>query len=150
MVPSCWRALSFNSGTIDQATSSNKAVKLNVQAKDIDIPSVMDLIFSNLSFGIGRINDRAPEHALFDDVAWSIVPELKDKARQQLGTIGSGNHYVDLFEDEEGVLWVGVHFGSRGFGHGVATKFLKLGGAKDGMDVEPLVLSLNTSLGLDY
>ena len=128
----------------------NKAVKLDVQAKDIDVPSAMDLIYSSLSFGVGRINERAPDHSLFDDSAWTIVPELKDRARQQLGTIGSGNHYVDLFEDEEGILWVGAHFGSRGFGHGVATKFLKLGGAKDGMDVEPLVLSLNTSLGLDY
>lgn len=33
-----------------------------------------------------------------------------------------------------------MHFGSRGFGHGIATYFLKLGGGKDGMDVPPLVL----------
>ena len=38
-------------------------------------------------------------------------------ARGQLGTVGSGNHYVDLFEDEEGFVWIGVHFGSRGLGH---------------------------------
>jgi tRNA-splicing ligase RtcB len=28
----------------------------------------------------------------------------------QLGTIGSGNHYVDIFEDEAGYVWIGVHF----------------------------------------
>jgi tRNA-splicing ligase RtcB (3'-phosphate/5'-hydroxy nucleic acid ligase) len=39
-------------------------------------------------------------------------------AGNQLGTVGSGNHYVDLFEDRaDGALWVGVHFGSRGFGY---------------------------------
>ena len=32
----------------------------------------------------------------------------------QLGTVGSGNHYVDLFRDEEDHIWIGVHFGSRG------------------------------------
>ena len=39
----------------------------------------------------------------------------------QLGTVGSGNHYVNLMEDEDGRVWVGVHFGSRGFGHKTAS-----------------------------
>lgn len=44
-----------------------------------------------------------------------------------LGTVGSGNHYVDVLADELGRIWVGVHFGSRGFGHTVASGFLALG-----------------------
>jgi tRNA-splicing ligase RtcB len=40
--------------------------------------------------------------------------------------IGSGNHYVNLMEDEDGRIWVGVHFGSRGFGHKTASGFLAL------------------------
>jgi len=51
---------------------------------------------------------------------------LRAKAREQLGTVGSGNHYVDIFTDEEDRIWVGVHFGSRGFGYGVAHGFLAL------------------------
>ena len=51
---------------------------------------------------------------------------LRDKARAQLGTVGSGNHYVDVFADETGAIWVGVHFGSRGFGHTVASGFLAI------------------------
>ena len=47
-------------------------------------------------------------------------------ARQQLGTVGSGNHYVDLLEDAEGHVWIGVHFGSRGFGHRTATGFMRI------------------------
>jgi tRNA-splicing ligase RtcB len=53
-------------------------------------------------------------------------------ARSQLGTVGSGNHYVDLFTDEQDRVWIGVHFGSRGLGHKTATWFLKKVGAKDG------------------
>jgi tRNA-splicing ligase RtcB len=109
----------------------------------------MDLIYSNLSFGVGRVNDRAPEHSLFDDPAWKIVPQYKEMARQQLGTIGSGNHYVDLFRDEDEHVWVGVHFGSRGLGHKTATQFLKAGGAKESDEI-PLVLKLGTPLGDDY
>lgn len=132
----------------------NKAVLLDVPASEIraNIRTIMDDIWNNLSFGIGLKNKQRVDHELFDDPAWKLpaVRELKDKARAQLGTIGSGNHYVDLFEDEQGRAWIGVHFGSRGLGHKAATFFLNAGGAKDGMDVDPLVLSVRSSLGTDY
>ena len=48
-------------------------------------------------------------------------------AAKQLGTVGAGNHYVDLFRDEDDDrVWIGVHFGSRGFGHKTASGFLAL------------------------
>jgi tRNA-splicing ligase RtcB len=89
---------------------------------------------------------------LFDSSAWRLraVAPLKEMARQQLGTIGSGNHYVDIFIDEADRVWVGVHFGSRGLGHKTATYFLKAGGAKDGIHVAPLVLDIDSDLGSDY
>ena len=74
----------------------------------------------------------------------------KEMAHGQLGTIGSGNHYVDLLEDELGHTWTGVHFGSHALGHKTATYFLEAGGAKDGRDVAPLILSFRPSLGTDY
>lgn len=132
----------------------NKAVLLDVPASEIraNIRTIMDDIWNNLSFGIGLKNKQRVDHELFDDPAWKLpaVRGLKDKARAQLGTIGSGNHYVDLFEDEQGRAWIGVHFGSRGLGHKTATFFLNAGGAKDGMDVDPLVLSVRSNLGTDY
>ena len=102
------------------------------------LEKIADAIADTVSFGIGRRNraDDAPvDHPLFDDPAWDAVPRkerqaLLAKARQQLGTVGSGNHYVDVFADETGALWVGVHFGSRGFGHTVASAFLALGQGK--------------------
>src|SRR5205809_2349136 len=94
-----------------------------------------DGIQEAISFGVGRKNraDDAPtDHPLFEDPAWEAVPDrherdrLRAKAREQLGTVGSGNHYVDVFADDEDRIWVGVHFGSRGFGFGVAHGFLAL------------------------
>jgi tRNA-splicing ligase RtcB len=133
----------------------NKAVLTDIRAEDVqkDISRVMDLIWDNLSFGMGRRNETTVvEHELFDDDAWKIaaVSPLKEMARRQLGTIGSGNHYVDLFSDENGMLWIGVHFGSRGLGHKTATYFLKAGGAKDGIDADPLVIAAASPLGSDY
>jgi tRNA-splicing ligase RtcB len=72
------------------------------------------------------------------------------KARSQLGTVGSGNHYVDLMVDEEGLVWIGVHFGSRGLGHTSATRYLKAAGGKDGMNVPPAVIDEESELGARY
>lgn len=132
----------------------NKAVRIDLPAVEVrrTISTTMDKIWKNLSFGMGQINNQRVDHELFDDPTWSMraVAPLKVKAREQLGTIGSGNHYVDLFADELGRTWIGVHFGSRGLGHKIATFFLKAGGAKDGMDVDPLLLPVDSNLGTDY
>lgn len=132
----------------------NKAVRLDVDAGQIqaNIHTLMDDIFHNISFGIGRKNREEVDHALFDDPAWKLTATapLKEMARQQLGTVGSGNHFVDVLADEQDRVWIGVHFGSRGFGHKTATWFLKAGGAVDGMDVEPLVIPTSSALGADY
>lgn len=132
----------------------NKAVRLDMHAYEArkHIQRIMDDIFSTISFGIGRRNEEEVDHELFDDQAWKLpaLAPLKELARSQLGTVGSGNHYIDVFEDELQRVWVGVHFGSRGFGHRVATHFIQAGGGRDGMFVDPVVLPLGTSVGDDY
>ena len=125
------------------------------------LSTLADEIAASVSFGIGRKNtaDDAPvDHPLFEDAAWDAVPAkhrqaLQVKARQQLGTVGSGNHYVDVFVDETGALWVGVHFGSRGFGHTVASSFLALGQGKAWGERVPereVLLDLENPIGHDY
>lgn len=136
----------------------NKAVRLDIRGMDVilsgRVEGIMDRIFHGISFGIGRKNKKVVDDELFGDTAWSILdplfPDLKDKARSQLGTVGSGNHYVDLFVDEDDWVWVGVHFGSRGLGHTIASHFLKAAGGKDGIDAEPALLDVNSVLGMQY
>ena len=134
----------------------NKAVRVDMPGEELraKIGTIMDDIWSTLSFGVGQKNSEKVEHEIFDrdHAGWEVeaVRPLKQKAQVQLGTIGSGNHYVDLFTDEQDRVWIGVHFGSRGFGHGVATWFLKAAGATDGMEVEPCVLSASGDLGEQY
>ena len=133
----------------------NMAVKLKLKKDAIhdSIGTILKDISKTISFGVGRTAYKQVDHAIFDDPTWDEVDEirnLKTLARDQLGTVGSGNHYVDVFEDEEGWLWIGCHFGSRGFGHKTATKFLKLAGGKDGMEVAPAIIDVNTELGQKY
>lgn len=106
-----------------------------------------------VSFGVGRTNDERVEHELFDDAdAWKMADreDYRQKAVTQLGTVGSGNHYVDLMRDEAGFVWIGVHFGSRGLGHSSATKYLKAAGGKDGMNVPPAVINEDSEIGQRY
>lgn len=133
----------------------NMAIRLDVPfetVKDRVGPIVKD-IARVISFGIGRTNDERAEHSLLDDgEAWhaSDMEAYRQKAAAQLGTVGSGNHYVDLMSDEEGFVWIGVHFGSRGLGHTSATRYLKAAGGKDGMNVPPAVVDEDSEIGRRY
>jgi len=132
----------------------NLAIRTDAPLADVQprIDAIMDDVARDISFGIGRENRTRIDHDLFEDPAWSLKPlrDLKSLAAAQLGTVGGGNHYVDIFSDEENRVWVGVHFGSRGLGHRTATFFLQAAGGKDGMDVPPTVLEERTPLAQDY
>lgn len=142
----------------------NMAVRTNIQYRDLygrDVPMIMDEIYSRISFGMGRPNNEPVDHEIFDGIAHCGIPEveaLTSLASSQLGTVGGGNHYVDLFHDEEEYIWIGVHFGSRGFGHKIASGYLSLaqGGKFDekapegSMNAKPTLLHLGTELGMAY
>lgn len=132
----------------------NKAVRTDALLSDVreNIATIMDDVFRSVSFGVGRKNREPVEHELFRDEEWEIpiARELKQLAEGQLGTVGSGNHYVDIFHDEQDRIWIGVHFGSRGLGHKLATHFIREGGGKDGINVDPVVLDADSELGREY
>jgi tRNA-splicing ligase RtcB len=142
----------------------NAAIRTDLALTDdlaARLPQLADEIQETVSFGIGRKNraDDAPtDHRLFEDAGWAALPRkvrsgLREKARAQLGTVGSGNHYVDVFVDESNAIWVGVHFGSRGFGHTVASGFLALSQGADWGDRVPereALLELDSHRGQEY
>jgi tRNA-splicing ligase RtcB len=139
----------------------NAAIETNLIEFD-HLDDLADEIQRTISFGIGRTNraDDAPmDDPLFASDAWSLIPAthrepLRQKARAQLGTVGSGNHYVDVFRSlRTDRVWVGVHFGSRGLGHTIASGFLSLASGGDwGKRVPeaPALLPLDSQLGQDY
>ncbi len=143
----------------------NAAIRMDRTVGDFtraDLGRIADEIQREISFGIGRTcraSDAPDDHPLFADPAWDAIPgkherdTLKAKARGQLGTVGGGNHYVDVFADETGAIWVGVHFGSRGLGHTVASGFLALGQGREWKARVPeaeVLLDLETPIGDAY
>jgi tRNA-splicing ligase RtcB len=144
----------------------NKAVKTNILVAEFEpggVATVMDEIERRIAFGIGpNPGEKAPDHPVLDSIREAdFAPQraLLDRAANQLGTVGGGNHYVDLFEDEEGWLWVGVHFGSRGFGHTTANGFLHIangrpfqtkGDAEAGLFDAPVTFRTDSQEGESY
>lgn len=132
----------------------NMAVRLDARFEDIraHTQTILEDITKVVSFGVGRANADPVDHDLFDSDLWQAadVSHLKELARNQLGTVGSGNHYVDLFFDDDGFVWIGVHFGSRGLGHKITTQYLKAVGAKDDMMAAPVLLEADSDLGRGY
>jgi tRNA-splicing ligase RtcB len=132
----------------------NMAVKLPLKSSEIsEWKEIGRQINRTISFGVGRTNDTRVEAEFLDTEAnWKNegLVGLKEMAASQLGTVGSGNHYVDVFRDEDDFVWIGVHFGSRGLGHKATTHFLKKLGAKDDMNAEPCIVDMNTDVGQAY
>lgn len=119
----------------------NAAILTNLGLADIEgrENELADEIFNTIEFGIGTTNhseDAPTDNPLFEDPRFESIPTeyretLRQMARNQIGTVGSGNHYVDVFVDRWERIWVGVHFGSRGFGFNIANGFTQLSVDKD-------------------
>src|SRR5690242_20412897 len=143
----------------------NKAARTELTRADLDnlggVETVMREITRRISFGMGVPAQERADHPVLDKIRNAdFAPQrrLVQLAESQLGTVGSGNHYVNLMEDEQRRVWVGVHFGSRGFGHKTASGFLALAEGKrfdehavEGeMDSPPVLFETGSELGHSY
>src|SRR4029077_16802686 len=125
------------------------------------VEAVLREIARGISFGMGVPATERTDHAVLDRIRNAdFAPQrrLSQLAESHLGMVGSGNHYVNVMEDEEGRIWVGVHFGSRGFGHRTASGFLALAqglvfdarGHEGEMDSPPVLFEIGSELGEAY
>jgi tRNA-splicing ligase RtcB (3'-phosphate/5'-hydroxy nucleic acid ligase) len=143
----------------------NKAARTELRQADLGrlggVEAVMHEITRRISFGMGVPARERVDHPVLDKIRRAeFAPQRKlaQLAESQLGTVGSGNHYVNLMEDEDGRIWVGVHFGSRGFGYKTASGFLALAKGKrfderaveGGMDSAPVLFEVGSELGDAY
>jgi tRNA-splicing ligase RtcB len=132
----------------------NKAVRLDIRHEEVEASTdaILRDVAKRVSFGLGRTNRRRVDHPLFDSDLWAAagVAHLRPMAEEQLGTVGGGNHYVDLFRDDEGFVWIGVHFGSRGLGHRITTQYLQHAKASGDMLAPPALLPADSNAGQGY
>jgi len=128
-----------------------------------------DALWNETAFGMGSrwTGSKKAQHAVLDDEAWYATPQLKklkDTAMNQLGTSGTGNHFVEWgsFHLDEPMFGLNPsdylallsHSGSRGVGARIADRFSKLSMEKH-PDLDKSVkhlawLSLDSEDGQEY
>ena len=71
--------------------------------------------FAKLESGLKEITDK-----------YQKLERAAKRAPQHIGTLGTGNHFIELCLDEAGFVWVMLHSGSRGIGNAIGTHFINL------------------------
>lgn len=99
-------------------------------------------------YGATFDRSRAERHRIPVDEDWEVPRGGKGKPErgmQQLGSLGGGNHFIELqSEVNTGALFVQVHTGSRGFGHGMATNYFELARAERPHEIKDIDLGYFT------
>lgn len=103
---------------IDKAVPSGRTDNggLNDRGAWGEIPTTVQIAWMGLEGGFKRIHAKHPE----------IIGRNREAFLKQLGTLGTGNHFIELSLDEEDRVWIVLHSGSRGVGNKIGTTFIDL------------------------
>lgn len=109
------------------------AVKTSIRAEEITPDILRKGIMRNIrkQIPIDKEHHKSPQdEALmpkgFDIDSMEIVSHQYSSALKQLGTLGGGNHFIELQRDTDGWLWVMIHSGSRNLGKRVCDHYADL------------------------
>ncbi len=110
------------------------AVKTNLKLEDLgDLKTLRASIERSIPMSAGRFNSKITESAS------KRIKELEDKSllgpdqydkfsknwRESLGTLGGGNHFIEICEDQNKTIWATLHSGSRGVGNAIGNFYIK-------------------------
>jgi len=109
------------------------AVKSELTAESLSkeqLKDIMGLIRQHIPVGMNwrkkaQDEELMPDIRYVQDIGGVIIPEY-DRARKQLGTLGGGNHFIEIQKDQDGHVWIMIHSGSRNLGKKVADHYNKL------------------------
>lgn len=104
------------------------ATKLDIKKENVDLDNLKKLILENIPIGRSKYNT-AQDYTLLEstDKAKEFFEKL---GKFQLGTLGGGNHFIEVGIGEDKNLWIVIHSGSRGFGKEIAEYYMKLASVK--------------------
>lgn len=104
-----------------------RAIKTNLTKAQMQekLDTVLHLILSEIPTGFNWYS-KAQKHRIF-----SHIPDIKiiakniKKAKKQIGTLGGGNHFIEIQYDTNNNIWVMLHSGSRNLGKQIADFYYK-------------------------
>ncbi len=111
------------------------AVKTSLDSSDMpdDLSDLRRAIESRIPLSAGRYNGRVRKTArgrveLLQEKAGDrlgFYDKISKNWRKQLGSLGSGNHFIEIVLDENDDVWAFLHSGSRGVGNRIATRHIR-------------------------
>jgi len=110
------------------------AAKFDIKAEDLNLEKLFTDIYETVPVGRNQHKSVQDVPVATSDL---IRAGLKKKGAYQLGTLGGGNHFLEVGEGNDGYIWVVVHSGSRNLGHQVAEHYMKAAAAAS-MDVSDI------------
>ena len=106
------------------------AINTGILATDLfpDLRSKQELfsqILKHVPVGLGGRRDKAPFPKFESDVNdAAFITKVNKGVQSQLGTLGSGNHFIEISKGRDGLCWVTIHSGSRNVGHTVGSWYM--------------------------
>ncbi|HEX8002280.1 MAG TPA: RtcB family protein [Mycobacteriales bacterium] len=106
------------------------AVETDLTADDLpdSLDALMPLVARRIPAGVGQGHEHAVSTGRYDALgrpATELSPKQSVTAATQFGTLGSGNHFVEVCLDERSRVWTVLHSGSRGIGNQLAQKHIE-------------------------
>lgn len=88
---------------------------------------IFNQIYRDVPTGFSH-NQKSEDWKYFGEVSDFVKEELiaKEAPNKQVGTLGGGNHFIEIGYDENNTVWVIIHSGSRNVGHKIATHYMKI------------------------
>lgn len=137
------------------------AVKTSLQTEEIDrktLIAIMETIRRAIPLGFKHHRGKRPAESLpLLDTQLPVVEQEFEAARTQIGTLGGGNHFIEIQRDEQKKIWLMVHSGSRNLGFKVAHHYNRLAEKKNMEQKNPLpkkwqlaALPLHSKQALSY
>ena len=100
-----------------------RAVRTNFPAAEADphrVRRCLERLRKRIPVGEGHAHSRAQSWERFDELPDWLDKRGRDLARHNLGTLGGGNHFIELQAGDDGFLWLMLHSGSRNLGYRIA------------------------------
>lgn len=105
------------------------AVRTNLTEISIEqLKEIMGIIRKNVPVGFNHHKEEQA-NIIFEDDDWNntiICKQEKESARYQIGTLGGGNHFIEIQKGDDGHIWFMIHSGSRNLGFKVANYYNKI------------------------
>lgn len=104
------------------------AINLHITKEELNLEVLRDYIVQNIPLGSTKHSSPKqihPDPEMYPNVSDFLKYRIEDTGVYQIGTLGGGNHFIELGKSEQtNSIWIVIHSGSRGLGYKIADYYM--------------------------